>query len=142
VTQVLDVRYVGQASELPVALTSELDECYVAALVDEFHALHKASYGHALAGAVEVVRVRTTVTGGRPTEIGASAPGRDEPAPAPRTARFADWSGEVRVVRRADLARPISGPLLVDDPDTTTVVPPGWVAGLDDHGNIRLEVRS
>lgn len=28
---------------------------------------------------------------------------------------------------------------LSDDPDTTTVVPPGWSAVLDEWGNLRLE---
>jgi N-methylhydantoinase A/oxoprolinase/acetone carboxylase beta subunit len=29
--------------------------------------------------------------------------------------------------------------VLVDDPDTTTVVPPGWTVSVDAEGNLRLE---
>jgi N-methylhydantoinase A len=57
--------------------------------------------------------------------------------------RFAGWAGDAAVLRRGDLAGgPVDGPFLVDDPDTTTVVPPGWTGWLDDRGNIRLEGHS
>jgi N-methylhydantoinase A len=44
------------------------------------------------------------------------------------------------VLARADLgsvARP--GPLLVDEYDATTLIPPGATARLDAHGNILIE---
>ena len=39
----------------------------------------------------------------------------------------------------ASFSRP--GPRLVDEPDTTIVVPPGWHASVDAHGNVVLERR-
>lgn len=140
IRQVLDVRYVGQASELPVELSRPLDDAGVLALVDEFHALHKSSYGYMLANPVEVVRIRTTVTAG--SRAAMSLPSRvaaDTPPPLPRMVRFPDFAGVVPVFRRTDLDARRAGPLLVDDPDTTTVVPPGWSCWVDPHGNLRLE---
>jgi len=41
------------------------------------------------------------------------------------------------VIGREDLgARPRPGPLLIDEYDATTLVPPGGSAHLDAHGNI------
>jgi N-methylhydantoinase A len=39
-------------------------------------------------------------------------------------------------MRRSDLARPRSGPLIVEEYDATCVVPPGATAELDAGGNI------
>ena len=139
VRQVLDVRYVGQASELPVEVSDELDERGVTSLVEEFHALHKASYGHALSSAVEMVRLRTTVTGGRPAQLVNVVQDASSALPRSRQVHVAGFSGQVPVLRRADLPQRVEGPFLVDDADTTTVVPPGWVGWQDDGGNIRLE---
>ena len=139
VRQVLDVRYVGQASELPVEVSDELDERGVTSLVEEFHALHKASYGHALSSAVEMVRLRTTVTGGRPAQLVNVVQDASSALPRSRQVHVAGFRGQVPVLRRADLPQRVEGPFLVDDADTTTVVPPGWVGWQDDGGNIRLE---
>ena len=43
------------------------------------------------------------------------------------------------VVARDELTRESRrGPLIVQEYDATTVVPPGWSASLDDHANIEL----
>lgn len=140
--QVLDLRYTGQASELPVVLADDLSEPYVSSLVEEFHRVHKASYGHSLASAVEVVRLRTTVTGGRPARMAQVRHVAADAAPSARAVRFDGWAGDAPVLTRGHLtAERTEGPFLVDDPDTTTVVPPGWAGWLDDGGNIRLEAQ-
>jgi N-methylhydantoinase A/oxoprolinase/acetone carboxylase beta subunit len=59
--------------------------------------------------------------------------------PQSRQVHVAGFSGRVPVLRRTDLSQRVEGPFLVDDADTTTVVPPGWVGWQDDGGNIRLE---
>jgi N-methylhydantoinase A len=35
--------------------------------------------------------------------------------------------------------RPLDGPLILEEFDTTIVVPPGWRASLDAFGNIMLD---
>jgi N-methylhydantoinase A len=43
------------------------------------------------------------------------------------------------VVDRGDLDRTArAGPLIVEEYDATTIVPPGWSVHLDEHANIRL----
>ena len=45
-----------------------------------------------------------------------------------------------RVISRSMLAAgACEGPAIVQEYDTTVVVPPGWTAVLDEHGNILLE---
>jgi N-methylhydantoinase A len=67
-------------------------------------------------------------------------------ATAPRIRRQA-YFGPARghaatpVIRRATLtASPRQGPLIVEDYEGTTVVPPDAIATLDDHGNIVIEL--
>ena len=61
--------------------------------------------------------------------------------PTARTAYFGAAHGSLMtpVVDRGDLDRTArSGPLIVEEYDATTVVPPGWSVRLDEHANIRL----
>ena len=55
-----------------------------------------------------------------------------------RHAAFADCATPVAVplVTRADLETVTAGPLFIDEYDATIVVPPGWTAKHDAHGNI------
>jgi N-methylhydantoinase B len=56
-----------------------------------------------------------------------------------RVADFGSGPVEVPVVSRAALAEPAQGPLLVDEYDTTVVVPPGWAARLHPTGALVLD---
>ena len=47
---------------------------------------------------------------------------------------------EATWLRRSDLAKPRSGPLIVEEYDATCVVPPGAKAELDAAGNIVIEL--
>lgn len=138
VSQVLDLRYVGQASELPVDLSAGLDAAGVAEVERRFHGIHIDSYGYRLSSAVEVVRVRTTVTGPSVAEVDTRAAVQDRPETR-RAARFAEFDGEIVAYSRKAMTTRRPGPFVVDDPDTTTLVPPHWSAGLDERGNLRLE---
>lgn len=46
------------------------------------------------------------------------------------------------VVTRADIDGSARGPLLIDEYDSTTVIPPGWSVRRDGEGNLVLEVVS
>ena len=75
-------------------------------------------------------------------------PSRAEPTPPPpRRAYFgSDGNGhaagwvETPVLRRSDLAEQRQGPLIVEEYDSTCVVPPGASASLDAGGNIVIEL--
>ena len=62
-----------------------------------------------------------------------------------RRAYFGPTHGTIAtpVITRAALdATPRRGPLLVDEYDATTLVPPGCAAHLDPHGNIVIVIAS
>ena len=140
-----DMRYSGQAYELtiPVATLSG-----IAAMVEGFSEEHLRTYGHrADDEPVDLVNVR--VVGGAdppgPRDIDpAVVVGGHGAAPAAdqrrqRESYFGAVHGlmETPVVGRGDLLeRALAGPLIVEEYDATTVVPPGWRAVLDTRGNI------
>jgi N-methylhydantoinase A len=47
---------------------------------------------------------------------------------------------DTRVVNRADLVEPLEGPCIVEEYDSTCVIPPGSIASLDRFGNIVIDV--
>src|SRR6185437_6238848 len=100
--QVLDLRYKGQASELPVDMTGSLDAVGIAELEQAFHDSHFNSYGYRLTSAVEVVRVRTTITGSAGGQIDTQPAVHSAPA-GRRAARFAGFDGEVVAYSRGEL---------------------------------------
>jgi N-methylhydantoinase A len=55
-----------------------------------------------------------------------------------RRAYFGPGKGwlEAHVVNRSALKTPHPGPCIVEEYDATGLVPPGWTARLDPHGNI------
>jgi N-methylhydantoinase A len=59
-----------------------------------------------------------------------------------RRAYFGPEAGwiETPVLARADLSVPRQGPVIVEEYDATSVVPPGTTARLDGYGNIVVEV--
>ena len=130
----LEMAFRGQGSDLAIEVASPLPPAE--ALAETFRARHRTAYGHDPAAAIEVVRVRMV----------ASAPPPDQRLTRPagdrlqrELSRAAHFGGApVRVCDRSELDRPRRGPLYVDDPETTTVVPAGWAAVLDGDRNLVL----
>jgi N-methylhydantoinase A len=145
VTRFADVRYAGQAYELPVLVPpGEID---VAHLVADFVTEHVRTYGHGAADdPIDVVSVRAIARVERTTSRRYDPLAAIRALPAlegARTAYFGPTGGRVAtpVCNRAGfLARERRGPLLIDEIDSTCVVPPGCVARLDAYGNIEVEI--
>jgi len=138
ITVQADVRYVGQASELSLATEQHIDAAGLGRLAAEFHRAHESTYGHGLSGPAEVVRIRVTASVKQPVgSIGALSIPQIE-----KHSRLAFFDGRAittPIIGRSDLELPRDGPLLVDEGDTTTVVPPSWTAVCDGGANIVLE---
>ena len=140
-----ELRYVGQAYELPVVLPSGPMD--LQAMRTAFHAEHARTYGHSSPGdPVDLISLK--VIGRLSAEPGETSFDRwtlTAPAAkvAPRPAYFGRATGwqETPVVVRADLAGASrEGPVIVEEYDSTCVVPPGCRVGLDALGNIAVEV--
>jgi N-methylhydantoinase A len=138
------LHYKGQSYDLTVTVPDgPIDAAMVKHLEEAFGQEHEKTYGHR-AGPdepVELVAIQVVGSGLReggavPQQVKSS---RAEPgAQASRRAWFGDVHGwhDTPVLGRADLAAGRTGPLIVDEYDTTCVVPPGARAELDSAGNI------
>jgi len=111
----------------------------------DFHGRHRATYGHASPDEpVQCVNLRVSAVGRlAPFDVSRSAPAVGGAAgPVAREAYFKE-TGVVRceVVARDALTPGTSrpGPLIVESPDTTVVVPPEWRLGVEAGGLIALE---
>jgi len=138
----LDMRYVGQAFELSVPF-----EAGLAAMKDvdrAFYTAHEARYAHATADPVEIVSLRVSAygVGAKPALPRAT---KDGSLPAARLGERAVLFDAVPTATAvyardrlpADAA--LEGPALIEEAGTTTVVPPGFRAGVDAHANLILE---
>jgi N-methylhydantoinase A len=139
-----DMRYVGQAYELEVPITTPLTRERVGEVVAVFHATHERIYGYARPQQIaEFVNLRAVHTYPLPrpvVKLAARASGILADARIGERRAYFDGYVPTVVYERARLpvgAR-LAGPAIVEQHDTTTVIPPGVTALVDDAGNLRL----
>jgi len=146
----LDMRYRGQNYELPVSGRDPGTEAGMQWAVEEFHRAHQQAYGYAApARAVEIVNVRISATTRVPGHDAITAPtaasGPDS-APAPIEVRSVLWSEQGGFVDTPIFARThvrpgqgVAGPAILEQIDSTVVLPPGASALADAFGCLVIE---
>jgi N-methylhydantoinase A len=138
-------RYVGQSSELPVAIAHVGAAQFLAALPEAFAEEHEQNYGfRAPSGEpVEIIGLAVIARGApEHRRLPARIPPASAAVPAMRRAWFAEagWV-ETPVVDRATLAAGArQGPLIVQEYDATTLVPAAAKAAVDVFGNIVMRL--
>ena len=144
----MDMKYEGQVSDLTVPFPGgEVNRQTVNAVIAAFDQEHERSFGYNSPGTgYQLVNVRVIARGLPETprmperlELPVSANGSTA---AQRDVYFGPNRGwaSVPVIDRQGLSGEISeGPLIVEEYDSTTVVPPGWNATIDRWSNIILE---
>ncbi len=138
-----DVRYRRQAYELTVPIADgAITGTTLETLATSFHTKHEQTYGHAnRAEPVQLVNLRLTALGRLP---GLTLTQRGDAAAARLHSRevwFAETGFVATPVHWRDGLVPgatISGPAIVEAVDSTSVVPPGWRAAVDDRGYMKL----
>ncbi|HEX6003953.1 MAG TPA: hydantoinase/oxoprolinase family protein [Burkholderiales bacterium] len=144
-----DLRYFGQNFELIMELRSErLDAAGLARLVESFHHRHKDYYGYDMRDQpVEIVNVRLVVTAARPSpphERAKAVRGDLRQALVEkRKVWFAESGFAATPVYERDRLPSgcrIVGPAIVEQMDTTTVVPPRAVLKSDRFGYLHMEL--
>ena len=145
-----DVCYIGQGYhlEIPLRPTDHGDDP-LGALYRDFLAAHDRVYGHATQAPARIVNLRAVhrVAPGDPAK---AQPPRRACAPvmpgAPKSRRRvlidpATGAEAASVFDRASLApgQIVEGPAIVDQPDTTTVLPSGWRGRVEVSGILVLE---
>jgi N-methylhydantoinase A len=142
IQRLVDMRYLGQWRSLTVPVSSPAD---LGDAAERFHAEHERAYNYRRDGSpVEIYRLSVRAVGVTPKpqlrrhELNGSAP----PEAASRPVHF-DATGtalDTPVYLRSQLAAgtTLTGPAVIDQLDSTTLVPPGWRAEVDEWLNIRL----
>ncbi len=131
-----DMRYRGQSYELEVRLGPKF--------IDEFHNLHRKTFGHATPDtAIEVVNLRLRASALapsiKPPRLKSSS---RKPSPNSHTSVMIDAafrSIPVYARDRLGAGAHLKGPLLVTELSTTAYVPPEFDLRVDSYGNIHLE---
>jgi N-methylhydantoinase A len=136
-----DMRYVGQSYEIEVGVEPEwLATGVRARLLEAFHRAHERVFGHADPHApVEVVNLRAQLRGVRPRVPLVEVPAGTGARPtSTRRIWLEGRPAQAQVYERASLGRGdrVVGPAIVEQPDTTVLVPSGDAATVDRFGNL------
>jgi 5-oxoprolinase (ATP-hydrolysing) len=131
--------------EVPAGRVGDGD--WIARTAEAFHRAHEHEYGQRFDAEIDVVNVRLTGVGLVPPlewPVAEVAAGTPEPT-FERDVVF-EIDGSAQAVStpfydRAELkaGQTVAGPAVVEQYDSTTVVPPGLVAEIDRHGNIVVD---
>lgn len=143
-----DLRYVGQGYELKIDVPDgPLGDAMLETVWQAFHDRHREEYGHAFeASPIEIVTVKVRGVGlvdklaeppaytvsGEPRTVGSGS----------CVFRVNDVLETFETPHVERMSLPVearfSGPAILLQTDTTTVVPPGWTYWADRHGNVRM----
>ena len=142
-----DLRYVGQAFQIEVPI----DPAWLEAVDTErlraaFHDLHERLYAHAdRAADVELIDLRATITAATPKPELKTVPAGHGPATAHgrRSIHYRKQRYDAAVYGRRELlaSQYVDGPAIIEQEDTTTLVPARFRASVDAFGNLVIEGR-
>ena len=141
----VDLKYGYQVSELTLPFPSEAKLANLRTeLARLFTEAHKQAFGYDRDDAIELVnlRLQALASAGRVrfTDLVAPVSAAEQEQSISRQAYFGPARGtlETPVRCRVDITEEQAGPLIVEEPDTTVVVPPGWSVRLDEQRNLVL----
>ncbi len=137
-----DMRYPGQAFELPIDVPAyDRNTLTPGHVIDLFNNEHERLYGFIEPdSAVQLTTLHLSVVG-KVEQIGLpeAAPGGLPEPRAIRRVHHQDWR-DVPVYDRAAIgsSATVDGPAIVEQPDTTVLILPGWRAVADRLGNLMI----
>ncbi|WP_422367348.1 hydantoinase/oxoprolinase family protein [Pelagibius sp.] len=145
-TSSVDARYVGQGYELSVGYDPWAPEAEgLTPLVHGFHDAHAQRYGHGFPSqAVEIVGCRLVASSARTARALAKVPNEGS-TPAKTAQMYIDgMSVEVQRLPREGLvvAEPLTGPAMVIETSSATIVPPGWTAEVLASGELLIRKKA
>lgn len=144
VSHFMRMRYAGQTFEVDVAQASDsITSDDVAGLIEQFHQTHQTEFGvRSDDFNIEVVALAVTAEGGAPADVNYQSTEFETDDTGGRSVYFNSKWHDTPITAAEGLAanNSLSGPLLVEDPHTLIVVPPGWSIMRDAYGNCIMEV--
>lgn len=145
--RLMDIRYIGQWRQLAVNVPKPITT--LAKALEVFHAEHERQFSWSNPDqVVEIYGLRVTAIGKVPMpSFNKADNGEQAEMPEPRQVRqvFFEKAGgfvDTPVYRRRDLppGAKLRGPAIVEQLDTTTVIPVGVKARIDDYLNIIMDI--
>jgi N-methylhydantoinase A len=150
VVREVDLRYVGQGYELTIPIPPHAERGEVrwgAQLRERFEAAYAKRYGFAAPGEqIEATAWRLTVVGRKtPVALPRFDRGSGKPSPAGRRpVYFPECEGfaETPIFDRYQLfaGAQVEGPAVVEERESTTILPPGTTAQVDAHGTLAVSL--
>ncbi len=145
-----DLRYERQTTETKIDLPDVAPEKLAEVLAAKFHEEHEKLYSYRCPDEpITLVNLRLKATAPARSasfeqmgEAFLRSAKEEQLVEGVRDAYFGVERGllRTRILRRAHLlSRSVEGPMIIEEFDTTVVVPPGWRASLDDLGNVVLQ---
>jgi N-methylhydantoinase A len=141
-----DLRYFGQSRYMTISAPDGVwDDAATTAVVAEFNAAHEREYGYTMpppVSEVELVNLRVIVSAGGPRLQPSVPPAASPAATRTRRAFFGAGFVDVPVLERAALPpqQRIHGPAIVEQVDSTTILPHGAVAHAGPAGELVILV--
>jgi len=145
----LDMRYIGQSDFLTLPVTFPIDRNQLESVAEKFHLLHDQNYSwFDKELIVEIVNLSVRGVGKVPRiEFTKLAKGSENPPEdAIKTNRRVNFDGEWIDIPVYDKQKLLSGnvlggPCIIDQLDTTTVIPPSVIGRVNSLGYIIMEER-
>ncbi len=140
----LEMRYFGQNHELEVSIDFEtFDDASIASIWGKFHAAHKARYNFDIhRETIELISIKITAVSARPKpdlpKLDAAA---GDPVPeGEREVIFDDGPRATPVFQRHTLkaGHRMTGPAVIEEDASVTVIAPGCPVRIDEYGNILI----
>jgi N-methylhydantoinase A len=135
-------RYLGQNYEQDIGVKLDADDL-VRLTVDRFHAAHERMYGYRIAeGIVEFVYLTAVATQRREPPLALALPELGEPQAAASRQVYSKELGwvDTPIYRREHLGLGVelSGPLIIEEVDSTTLVLDGQVVRTHPYGSLLI----
>lgn len=145
VEHVAEMSYAKQLYSINVSLGQKETGWSTTALSEAFHKEYSATFGsRERTGAIRLVSLHTVVTGQR-QEISTETPESIAENPScTRSIRFDDGAHEVPIIRRESLisGEKLQGPVVINQTDTTILLPPRTSANVSRNGSLVVEVQA
>lgn len=145
VRRLADCRYSGQGYEVRFDVPAgKIDQKWVEAAKDAFNKAHDAEYGHSFKAPIEIINIRV-IGVGKIDELTwpESPPQKGDPKPITTRDVVFDVDGKAMALptphydrEQLGVGAVIHGPTIIEQYDTTTVVPPHCTVTVDKFGNL------
>jgi N-methylhydantoinase A len=137
----LDLRFRGQDSELPIPLPKHVTEADRTSLREAFLDAYRDVYGYASSDDVETVNIRLSATGTSERELDFTRVFATVEASRPASSRRVYFDRERQwLLERTGFSGRAHGPLIIESPDTTIVIPPQTTVSVDAFGNVAADL--